>query len=159
MVCSKCGLAIPSGLTACRTPVEFSSRDQERMGVDIRARVLWGEPLEEIQADWRKKGAPEAEIRAALNLAIQERRSHFRMRGTQDLAVGIALFLFAAISYGFHWAANHGGLVLPRKTIAGIAVTAILLPLAGLFLSIRGIRRMAVGGEVKEAASDLNELE
>ena len=158
MQCIACDEAIPRGLTACpacRTPVEFSTEDRRHMDVDIRARVLWGDDPEEIRRDWIRKGAPEVDIQNALDLSHRERRTHFKIRGLQDLGLALVLFLATAASVWTVQEHDHGVPRFRGRTRNGAFVTGILCPVAGVVLTIRGIRRIRVGGESAEAASDV----
>ncbi len=163
MICAGCRQAVPLGLRecpACRAPAEFSTQDRKRMDVEIRARVLWGDLPEEIREDWIRKGAPEPDIDEALRTAGLERRQHFRLRGMQDLGIALLLFLAAgAAAWTFH-AELHGIRFLRRgRGMALVIVAMTLLPLAGLALAFRGLRRLTVGGDPAESASNLSEID
>src|SRR6185295_16574432 len=59
MTCTKCGQTVPDGKSwcdACHGPAQFSSRELGLMRVDIRARILWGDPIKEIREAWLAKG-------------------------------------------------------------------------------------------------------
>jgi hypothetical protein len=129
------------------------------MKVDIRARVLWGDPLEEIRAEWLKKGAPAQDVGDEIRVAVQERLSHFRKKGSQDLLIGIACFLLAALSGWLHQAVYQGGIHIHHKAMALVLIALFVLPVSGLFFTIRGIRRIATGGSSEGAASDLSEFD
>src|SRR6266851_2732235 len=92
MTCTKCGKRVAPGSPACEScgaPVEFSAADHERMKVDINARVMWADPVEDIRTDWLAKGAPPEAVREELEAAYGERQRHFRKRGLQDLLMGV----------------------------------------------------------------------
>jgi len=162
MTCSKCGRAVAPGepwCEVCRGPAEFSSRDRERMELDVRAHVLWGDPVEEIRVAWLKKGAPAEQVRKALEDSVRERHRHFRMRGFQDLLIAAGCFLGSGLAYWMQHAVQEGQIALPRKLTAYIMIASIVLPLAGLWFGFRGVRRVMSGGAAEKAASDLSEFE
>ena len=154
MTCSACGREIPVGFARCGP-----CADRDRQGVDIRARILWGEDPEEVRDDWIRKGAPRAEVHADLRAALQERRTHFRVRGVQDLLIALLLIALGAGALWIHWAERHHQILLRPKTSALVLCGMVALPTCGVLLAMRGIRRVLIGGELSEAASDLSELE
>ena len=124
--------------------------DPNRMKVDIRARMLWGDDLDSIRAEWQKKGASDVQITEALRAAEDECRGHFRRRGLQDILIGAAALSLAAwLAYALLHGARIGRLI----------VLVYVCPIVGLYFAIRGIRRVIRGGEDGEAASDLDEFE
>jgi hypothetical protein len=129
------------------------------MEVDVRARVLWGDDSEEICADWLKKGAPESDIRDVLAAALRERRHHFRVRGAQDLLMALGAFAVGALAASAYYAQMHAEFRITNRGMAMLMVAMVVGPLAGIALTYRGIRRLTIGGETAEAASDLAEFE
>ena len=154
MTCRACGREIPAGSARCNP-----CADRDRQRVDIRARILWGEDPEEIRDDCLRKGALTAELNADLRAALQERRTHFRGRGVQDLLIALLLIVLGAGAFWIHWAERHHQILLRPKTSALVLCGMIALPTCGVLLAMRGIRRVLIGGERCEAASDLSELE
>jgi hypothetical protein len=154
MACTACGRETPSGYALCPP-----CRDRGRRNGDIRARILWGEDREEIRADWIRKGTPEADVDADLRAALQERRIHFRSRGAQDLLFALLLFALGAGAFWIYWAERQHQIVLRPKTSALVFSAMVALPTMGALLSIRGLRRLTIGGDRSEAASDMSELE
>jgi len=120
---------------------------------DVRARVLWADPVETIREEWLKKGAPGEEIRTAIDDAFRERRRHFRTRGFLDLVSGIGSFLGAAILfYLFHRHDPETG----KAFMGGRAlVLAAVLLAVGLWFTWRGVGRLATGGSHEKEASDV----
>jgi len=95
----KCGSRLFPGSSLCEfcnAPVEITAAQRERMAVDIRARDLWGDLIEEIRTDWLAKGAPPEAVREALEASFKERRRHFRKRGVQDLILGLGALVGGA---------------------------------------------------------------
>jgi hypothetical protein len=131
------------------------------MRVDVRARVLWGDPIETIREAWLVKGAPSPLLNSALEDAVLEREKHFRKRGLQDLGIGVACFCLGALAALFHYALFHGQIetTVTSKEMALVWIAMVALPLAGLHFSFRGVRRLATGGSSEGAASDLSEFD
>jgi len=121
------------------------------MAVDVRARILWGDPIESIREACLKKGASPALVDAALREGLRERNRHFRFRGLQDIGLSLLCFLVGA---GAYWEIRISG-----RGPAVVLIASVAGPLAGLWLGIRGIRRIATGGASEKAASDLSEFE
>ncbi len=162
MTCSKCAREVPPGepwCPDCKAPTEFSEREFKRMGVDVRARILWGDPVETIREDWLKKGAPPTLVDLALRQAIQERNRHFRIRGLQDIGMAVVCFVVGAGAYWLEQGAAHGEVRITGRGMALVMIASVVGPLAGLWLGFRGIRRIATGGASEKAASDLSEFE
>lgn len=157
MTCSKCGRDVPVGAAwcGCGGPAEFSSRDRERMRLDVRARVLWADPVETIREEWLKKGAPGQEIRAAIDDSLRERRSHFRARGFRDLLTGVACFAGGAAAAAVTRTTTSGDAPVSAKGFALILVATAALPAIGLWFTWRGVRRLATGGAEEKGASDV----
>jgi hypothetical protein len=120
------------------------------MKVDVRARVLWGDPIEAIRDSWLAKGAPSPLLNSALEDSTLERRWHFHKRGLQDIGVAILCFCLGAFAVWCHNAVVRG---------AAIWIAMIGLPLAGLHFAFRGVRRLTTGGSAEESASDLSEFD
>jgi hypothetical protein len=151
MNCPKCAEPIPAGETAC-PPCQ-----RARMGVDINARVMWGDPLDEIRNDWLTKGVRAEAVEEALNAAIRERRAHFRQRGTWDVLSALGLFIVGGIGFWITRVEASGEVFrLGGRLSVIVAMAAFGAPLAGILLGIRGVRRLCVGGEADEAASDID---
>ncbi len=162
MTCSKCAREVAPDepwCPDCKAPTEFSERERKRMNVDVRARILWGDPTETIREDWRKKGATPTLIDIALREAVQERNRHFRIRGLQDLGMAVLCFLVGALAYWLQQGAVHGEIAIGGKGTAYVMIASVVAPLAGLWLGFRGVRRLASGGAAEKAASDLSEFE
>ena len=162
VTCSKCAREVPPGQAwceVCKAPTEFSVRERHQLNVDVRARVLWAEPIEVIRDDWLKKGAPAGNVEAAIEDALRARHRHFRFRGLVDLGLGILAFLLGGGACWIQYLIHHGQLVVHGDTDAILLIAAVALPCAGLGLSFRGIRRLMTGGASEGAASDLSEFE
>jgi hypothetical protein len=121
------------------------------MRIDINARVMWGDPMEDIRTDWLAKGAPPDTVLGELEAAYGERQRHFRKRGLQDLLMGAGALALGG-TYLF-W--GYSGI---RGSVRVSAVMVCLL-CAGAFFSVRGIHRLLTGGAAEKSASDLSELD
>jgi hypothetical protein len=127
------------------------------MGVDINARVSWGDPVDAIRSEWQAKGAAAEEVEEALNAAIGERRAHFRRLGTRDVLIALGLLVVGGIGFWITRVEASGEVFrLGGRSSVIVAMAAFGAPLAGLLLGFRGIRRLCVGGEADEAASDID---
>ena len=129
------------------------------MKVDVRARVLWADPIATIRDDWLKKGAPAEAVKAALQESVRERNRHFRIRGLQDLGLGLLAFLLGLGAYFLQRAAANAEISISAKGFALIMIASVGFPLVGLTLTWRGARRLATGGAEEKGASDLSEFE
>ena len=129
------------------------------MEVDVRARILWGDPVEEIRASWLKKEAPAEAVRRALETAIRERHRHFGIRGFQDLLIAAACFLGGGAACWLQHAVHPGQIQWRGRATAYAMIASVVLPLIGLALGMRGVRRVLTGGTQEKAASDLSEFE
>jgi len=161
MTCMKCGSRVFPGSSVCETcnaPVEFPAAEQDRMAVDIRARVLWGDQIEEIRADWLAKGAPPEAVRVALEASFEERQCHFRKRGLQDLLLGIGALAVGGAGAVWSTAGLSGRVHMTRGEFR-LSLGMTLLLFLGLFLTIRGVHRLLTGGAAEKSASDLSELD
>jgi hypothetical protein len=117
----------------------------ERWRVDLRARVTWGEPLEDIRGEFMRQGINEHDLEDALKEAYRERQSHFRKCGLRDLGLGILSSGGAGLLWLYLQTGGSGkGLVL-----------LWFLGGAGLWLSYRGLARLLGGGRSEGAASNL----
>jgi len=126
--------------------------------VDIRARVLWGDLIEEIRTDWLAKGAPSEAVLEALDASFKERQRHFRKRGFQDLILGLGALVGGGVGAGWG-SAGLSGRVRMTSGEFRLSVGMTLLLFLGLFLTIRGIHRLLTGGAAEKSASDLSELD
>jgi hypothetical protein len=133
MTCSKCGRAVPPGepwCEVCKGPAVFSGRRSRAHAVDVRARILWADPVETIRDDWLKKALLPDVVNSTLEAAIRERHRHFRVRGIQDVLMAIGSF-----------AVERPPLPVPGRISRGGAVIAMIgAPCVGLSLCFRGDR-------------------
>lgn len=121
--------------------------------MDVRARVLWGDSLQEIRDAWLKKGAPAEALDEALSGAARERRAHFRRLGLRDLLIALGLFVAGGIAY---WLTNNGRFELQGRGAVYVSMAVFAAPLAGFFLGWRGLRRTTAGGGDGEGASNID---
>jgi hypothetical protein len=129
------------------------------MRVDVRARVLWADPVETIRADWLKKGAPAEEVRAALQEAVRERHRHFRMRGLQDVLIAVGCFGLTAGCIYIRHLVYEEGMSIDGKAFGYIIIGMAVLPSVGLWFGLRGLRRLRSGGKGEKGASDVSEYD
>lgn len=128
--------------------------DPEKMRHDIRARMLWGDKLDDIRADWTAKVAPDVELTKALKAAEEERRAHFRSRGMLDLLIGLTFMGLAGMDVWLYRAILNGEIAVRSRGAGAAFVGLVLLPCVALYFLMRGATRLARGGEEGEAASD-----
>jgi hypothetical protein len=129
--------------------------NMQKMRVDVGARIMWGEDRQAIRNDLVAQGYPERSLDMALDDAAKERQVHFRKAGVSDIgtAIGcgvgfvVCLVLFIIVSKR----ARH----LP--TLALLCTLMGVLPFAGLWFCIRGLRRIASGGKGEHGATDVDE--
>src|SRR5690349_12620875 len=125
------------------------------MKVDVRARILWGDDVEDIRKDWTGRGAPDAALGEALDCAGRERDAHFRARGRRDVFAGV-LFLVAGGGAAFYyWYAIQTHIRVQTKFMSGVLACAALAPVVGTILLARGIRRIRTGGAHELGATDV----
>lgn len=150
MTCTSCGREVSLGHSwcpSCRGPVEFGVRDRERLAVDVRARVLWGDPVEDIRGDWLKKGAPAPVVQEALRSAALERRRHYRALGFRDLGLAVVCFVLAAGAAWHFQTVTRKKVSVPPKEGVTILISMAALPAIGLALTLRGFGRVTHGGK------------
>lgn len=161
MQCSKCRAPLPPGAAECRpchAPGEFSDAERGRMETDIRARVMWGDLVEDIRTDWLAKGAEPDAVRAALQESFDERQRHFRTRGLQDLAMGVGALVLGGGGIAMNYLDVARSLTLSRGQFK-ISLILIAIGCLGVFLTIRGVHRLLTGGAAEKSASDLSEID
>jgi hypothetical protein len=161
MTCTKCGKRVAPGVSACEScgaPVDFSAADRERMKVDINARVMWGDPVEDIRTDWLAKGAPPDAVRDELEAAYAARQLHFRKRGMQDLLMGVSALILGGAGVSWSYFGLRGSVRMTSGEFK-LSILMICLLFVGGFLLIRGIHRILTGGAAEKSASDLSEID
>jgi len=139
-------------LPASKAPVDLNI---QKMRVDVGARIMWGEERQAIRKDLVAQGYPERSVDMALDDAAKERQVHFRKAGVSDIgtAIGcgvgfiVCLVLFIIVSKR----------VRHLPTLALLCTLMGVLPFAGLWFCVRGIRRIAGGGKGERDATDLDE--
>ena len=117
------------------------------MAVDIRARILWGDNLDDIRSDWQKKGASDVQITAALKAAEDERQRHFRSRGILDLALAAGAWIATALLWWLWFDGSRSGRLMVLMAVG---------PMVAFWFSSRGVVRLFRGGDAGETASDLD---
>lgn len=127
------------------------------MKVDVRARILWADDVETVRGEWLSKGAPASAVRNAVDLAVAERRRHFRKRGAIDFLLGIGALSGAVLMAWWGYAGLHRQIFMSKGEFEVVIVAVVLGPPAGFWLTFRGIHRLKYGGEGEQGASDLSE--
>jgi hypothetical protein len=158
--CARCDQQLPAHATecpGCRTPTPFTPARLREMGVDVNARVMWGDSPQEIRDAWLKKGAPAEALDQALGAAARERRAHFRQLGLRDILIALGLFVVGAIGFWITRVEASGeAFQLGGRASLIVGAAAFGAPLAGIFLGGRGLRRMTRGGGDGEGASEID---
>lgn len=126
------------------------------MGVDVNARMMWGDSRGEIREAWLKKGAPAEALDQALSAASRERREHFRTRGKLDLLMALGLWVVGGIGFWIIQAVESGQFSIRGRSYVIVSIGMLAAPLAGILLGIRGLRRLSVGGDAEEAATNID---
>lgn len=128
-------------------------KNKKGLAWEGRARIMWGLPPAEVQAELVAQGVDEPTAEQIVAIAVRERALNVRAKGVRDLVIGIPLSV-AAAGLGF-------GAVLVVQLFGGeirglaLIVTACFLALAfGVHLTWRGLVRTAGGSKVKGAVSD-----
>ncbi len=88
---------------------------------EARAKIIWGEDPESVQAFLRGEGYSPYEARDLVMSFQQERRASLRKEGIKKVALGTAL-LGAVISAGFFVFSYPGYHLQTSKVIAGLAL-------------------------------------
>ncbi len=135
--------------------MEFSRTENDRMKVDVRARILWGEDVGDIRKDWTARGAPDAALRGALDAAGRERDAHFRGRGWRDLFASVLFLVAGGVAAHWYWDAIRNHIRVDTKFMSGVLACAVLAPGVGAILLTRGIRRIRTGGAHELGATDV----
>ncbi len=149
--CTQCGARLSNPPTQkCR------AADLDRLRIDARARILWGEDRVALRTDLLKQGFSTWDVDRALDDAIEERKTHFRRLGKKDLLIGAACLGGSVLAFGAYWLFTHSRRTPVRTT--GMAYLAMIaLPAAAAYFFIRGGRRLLGGGQGERDASDLEE--
>lgn len=132
--------------------VKAAGPDPEKLRIEAKSRVMWGEERRAIRSDLVRQGYAAREVDRALDDAVRERLAHFRSTGIRDIVVGAACLAVFAVLFGFMFLSRSGRLVLGKGAFALFG-----LPPAGLYFLIRGISRVLGGGKGEGSATDLEE--
>jgi hypothetical protein len=136
-------------------PKPVGPPDLNKLLIDLRARVMWGEDRGAIRMDAVKQGFPSLEVDRALDTALKERNIHFRKVGIDDIitAIGCTLGFLGALLL----------LLLTSKRFSNVQFLMVLftllgaLPPAAIFFFTRGIRRILGGGRDEREATEVDE--
>ena len=145
----------PAELEKSRTVVAgdvMSQAELERLAVQARARITWGESQASVR-DWlTTEGITQPWTDKILDLAMTERSRSIRRKGLWDLFIGMtAIVLGIGLACGLVVINNLFGIVPMYGVIlaAGIA-------LYGLYRILSGITRLILGGHFSGHDSDVN---
>ena len=131
----------PAGVT---TPAPRS----EDITIEIQSRVMWGDDPDGIRNDLLKQGARPTEVEALLRSALLHRKDVYRALGRKNAIIGAALLALggaAMLSVGVFF----GGV---DSTSIGFLIAGIALPVAGILLIAKGVRRIRRPGEGETTA-------
>ena len=127
----------------------MSQAELERLAVQARARITWGESQASVR-DWlTTEGITQPWTDKILDLAMAERSRSIRRKGLLRLLVGLALVVLCG---GYLIYAFVSPSAKPGKA------TLLLLPavLFGIHLTFRGIELLLRGGRVRGPLNDVN---
>ncbi len=130
----------------------MSQAELERLAVQARARITWGESQASVR-DWlAAQGITEPWIDKILILVMAERSRSIRHKGLWDLFIGLtAIALGIGLAYGLVVIKNVFGIVPMYGVIIAAGVA-----LYGLYRILGGIARLILGGHVSGHDSDVN---
>jgi len=147
--CPACGATRLATATAEFVPAPVSVLRREDMAILIRSRVMWGDDPTEIRTEFVKQGARAGEVDGLLRTAIQKRKDYYRKLGVKNvIGGGAALLVGGLILFTVHLFFSGAGGRLPIWFL----FAAVALPVGGILLVAKGVRRMRRPGEGESTA-------
>jgi hypothetical protein len=148
--CPACGAARVASTTVQTALATVALPRREDMAIHIRSRLMWGDKPTEIREELVKQGARPTELDGMIQTAIQERMNFYRALGRKNIIVGAALLVVGAIFLlGAGSFFDGAG---PRQLPIWALLAGIVLPIAGILLAAKGVRRMRRPGEGESTA-------
>ena len=132
----------------------MSQAELERLAIQARARITWGESQASVR-DWLiNEGITQPWTDKILNLAMAERSRSMRRKGVWDLLIGMtAIILGIGLVYGL--VVLFGAASLSRVFVV-VFVAGFFAALYGLYRILGGIARLILGGHFSGHDSDVN---
>ena len=130
-----------------RKPVS-ATESTDSILIEARARVLWGDPEDEIRQWMQSQGASEYDIRKIIGDAQAERAAEIRGKGFINLFIGIVLVGLATV-------APIGRGIYTYDASEGIAAVAFFF-IGGLWLGSKGIQQLIMGSKISGSISDID---
>lgn len=125
--------------------------DLGKLRVEARARVMWGEPREDVVRFLVDAGVADVAAQAIVGEMLSERGSAFRRQGLIEMIMGLPLVFFGAMAVlGVEASPLHAS-----RDIKAVALAALIAGVGGL-LTTHGLVRIFSGGRGGGAASNLN---
>jgi hypothetical protein len=109
--------------------------DRNQVGHEARAKILWGDPPEEVVHYLRVQGFSEEEAWEVVDAAFQERAATIRGMGIKKILLGSVLVALPFVTYSI-----FAG--MPSITIRLVGLAAVA-GLWGAWLLIKGITMLA----------------
>jgi hypothetical protein len=148
--CPACGAARVASTTVQTALATAALPRREDMAIRIRSRLMWGDNPAEIRDELVKQGARISEVDELIRTETQERKKLYQALGVRNVIVGSAL-LFVGLILLFSADAFFSG-VGPHQLPVWALVAGIALPISGILLITKGVRRMRRPGEGESTA-------
>jgi uncharacterized membrane protein YhdT len=125
---------------------------EEDARIQINSRVMWGEDLRAIRADFVRQGVRPGEGDTVLRRAVQGRRDHYRSLGRRNILTGTLLTAGGIVMVIIMAAVRSGAAPgVPRVPIWFI-IAPVMLPVSGILLVFKGLRRLRRPGHGETTA-------
>jgi hypothetical protein len=134
----------------------LTQREKERLIVDAKARITWGDPMESVREMLVTAKVPGYEADEILRELMLARAASIRRRGILNLGVSCGAFGLMAIMFLIPWWLERVGIRMGRASGMVWAIGA-LCGIYGASLVVDGIERVTRGANAAGADSDVNE--
>lgn len=118
----------PPGRPMGRIPGQM---DENQARTEARAKILWGDPPDEVLKFLRMQGLPADEAKAFLDALVAERSATIRSNGVKKIFLGIALVCVPIVSLIIFLMINY----IPLKIFA----VTVMVGLYGLWQLLKGL--------------------
>lgn len=141
---------------------EFESlglpKEKKSLAWEARAKITWGDRSDEVKSWLADQGIDSFTANQIVAIAVRERAKATRVKGIQDLLLGLLIGIGGAgIGIGAVLFVKLGLFAVPVKGLAVLVTFSFLASMYGFHRICRGLHRIMAGAKVKGAVSDVED--
>lgn len=134
------------------------SKEKKSLAWEARAKITWGDRSDEVKSWLTDKGIDPLTANQIVAIAVRERAKATRVKGIQDLLLGLLIGVSGAgVGIGAVLFVKLGLFAVPVKGLGVLIAFSFLASMFGFHRICRGLHRIMAGARIKGAVSDVED--